>query len=422
MNILLENSLSITSNLEKLLSKLYEGEELTEKNVTTDLSPYKKLIADVINRHLDKVDFKDICSVINVNTPSGVIPVVGTRYVGKESANATVNTRILLVPNSASFTEGGFISTNGTGLGVGKVLHVEAGKILVEVTSGYFSKADNLDNVAVYASSKTTVTAVYSANTNYSSFLENYDGVDITADAEIEADLKEIVNIISNIEINCTTKSLSSGYTVETLSDAISVYGYQYKEKLIETIVNLLARIEKARIFKFMKDNAYVRPNLVLTNSYGVNGAILDVFGDLYVRLNQSAGAITQNTGISDDFVVVASTRIYRALISMAPLTEVEKKVTLPSDMILVEDPFSMADYLCVALKSKADNSAVIYTPFSVEVQSVTDPVDFQQKVKVFARSDIKNNPLATMINDQSKNEMMEITYVDGYSFLNNVF
>ena len=422
MNLLLENSLSISSNLENLLTKLYEQDEINEKNVTADISPYKKLISDVINRRREKVNFKDICTVIETPTSKGVIPVAGMRYTGKESANGTVNTRILFVASSSAFAVDGFISTNGTGLGIGKVLHIEGTKVLVDVTSGYFSKNDNLDNVAVYVASKTTVTNIYSANANYASFLESYDGPDTTADGEIESDLKEIVNLINALEINCTTKSLSSGYTIETLSDAISVYGYDYKARLIETIVNLLERLDKARIFKFMRDNAYARPNIVLTNSYGVNGAILDIFGDLYVRINQSAGAIVQNSGISDDFVVVASTRIYRAIMSMAPLTEVEKKVTLPSDMTLVEDPFSMTDYLCVALKSKGDNSAVIYTPYSVEVQNVTDPVDFKQKVKVFSRSDVVNNPLATKQNDQSKNEMMEITYIDGYSSLNNVF
>lgn len=423
MSFLLENSIDISSNLDKLLKKLYESDEINEKNVTADISPYKMLITDVIKRATEKAVFKDICSVIQTPTASGVIPVMGWKYVGKESSGATpANVRVLVVEDASSFTVGGDISSNGLGAGVGKVLYKETGKLLVEVTSGFFAKTYAVDNTAVFSAQETTVTEVFSANGNYSSFLEEYAAPLLTANGELASDLNEIVNIINKLEILCTTKELSSGYTVETLSDALSTYGIKYKEELIETLINTLEKLEKARIFKFMRDNAYTRPNIDLTSSYGVNGNIIDIFNDLYTRINQSAGAIGANTSIKGDYVVVASTRIYRAILSAAPLAEVEKKVWLPSDMMLVEDQFASMDYLCVALNTKGNNSAVIYTPFSVEVQSVTDPVDFHEKIKVFSRSDINNNPLATFENDQEMNEMMEITYVDGYSSLINVF
>jgi len=423
MNFLLENSIEVSSNLEKLLAKLYESEELTEKNVTADITPYKALITSVIKRATEKTSIKDICSVIETPTSNGIIPVIVQKYVGKESSGANPsNMRVLVVADSTAFTAGEFISTNGVGAGAGKVLYVESGKLLVEVTSGFFAKGYSIDDAASYSAAATTITEVYSANGNFASFLVNYDGNYDTDDGELASDLLEIVNIIGKLEILCTTKSLSSGFTTETLSDSLSVYGIKYREELISTLVNTLEKLEKARIFKFMRDNAYTRPNIVLTNSYGVNDSILSIFNDLYLRINQSAGAISTNTSIAGDFVVVASSRIYRSILSAAPLSEVEKKVWLPSDMMLVEDQFANMDYLCVALNAKGNNSAVLYTPFSVEVQSVIDPVDFHEKIKVFTRSDVKNNPLATLINDQSKNEMMEITYIDGYESLHNVF
>jgi hypothetical protein len=48
----------------------------------------------------------------------------------------------------------------------------------------------------------------------------------------------------------------------------------------------------------------------------------------------------------------------------------------------------------------------------------VTDPVTFQTHILAMVRRDIKNNPLATL--QTGKNEMMELSYVDGYLDLVN--
>jgi hypothetical protein len=426
MSVLLENSLGITSNLEKLLTKLYEVNSLGEAtNIASDIAPYKDIITKVIKRANEKVNFNDFCVVLESNSPSGTIPYQGIKYIGRESDGATpLEMKVFIVQDSSAFTEGEFISTNGAGAGVGKVLHVEEGKLLVQVTSGYFESSYSIDNAETYAVADTTITMIYSANTSYSAFLENYVDVNSTADGEKNSDLKEIVSLIKTLEIACTTKELSSGYTLETLSDSISVYGVDFKKDLIESLSNVLIKLEQARIFKFMRDNAYQRSDIVLTDSYGVNGDIASIFNDLYTRVNQSAGAIRKNSSMSGEVVVTASTNIYRAILSGSPLSEVERKIILPSEITMIEDPYASVEYLCVALNPKKDrnNAAVIYTPYSYEIQSVKDPQDFSEKVHVMSRSDIVANPLATKENDQAKSEMMEVTFVSGYENLNNVF
>lgn len=424
MSLLLENSLTLTSNIEKLINKLYEANPNVDEatNTTADISPYQDMLTNVIKRASEKVRFDDFCFMIEATTPSGKVPYSGMRYVGKESAQAIFDeTFIFVVPDSSAFTEDGDIST---ATATGKVLHVEAGKILVQVLTGEFNATDSIDNVAVFSAEKTTITEVYTANSALSVLLEEYADVLTTTDGEDASDLKEIVNIIKVLEYECTTKKLSSAYTIETLSDAIAVYGYKFREELIETLSNVLAKLEQARIFKFMRDNAYLRPNISMTASYGVNGNILGVFSDLYARINQSAGTIKKNSNINGELVVVASSNVYRAIISASPLAEVERKIILPSEINMVEDPYSYTDYLCVALNPKKDknNSAVIYTPYAFSVEETQDPVDFKEKIMVMSRSDIINNPLATKENVQNKSEMMEVTYVTGYENLNNVF
>lgn len=426
MSLIIENSTKIESNIEKLINKLYEScKEINEKNVSADISPYKDLVTNVIKRANEKVNFNDFCYMVESPVPNGKIPYHGIKYIGKASDETTfTQMKVLIVPDSSAFTEGGDISTNDAVAGIGKVIHVEEGKILVQVTSGSFKQGISIDNVSTYVSEKTTISEVYSANGNYSAFLTDYVDVNTTADGEVNSDLKEIVSIIDTIEILCTTKEISSGYTIETLSDAINVFGYQFKDELIDILANMLMKLEQARIFKFMRDNAYQRPNIVLTNSYAVNGNLLDIFNDLYVRINQSAGRVKRNSNINGELVVVASSDIYRAVLSASPLAEVERKIILPSDITMVEDPYSTVDYLCVALNPKKDrnNAAVVYTPYSFEVQNAVDPVDFNEKVLVMSRSDINNNPLATKENNQVRNEMMEVTFIDGYENLNNVF
>lgn len=427
MSLLLENSLAIHSNLEKLLSKLYEVDESLDEatNKSADIASYKDIITGMITRAEGTINFNDFCYKIDATTPNGKIPYQGIKYIGRESDGATpAQMKVLIVPDSSAFTEGGAISTNGAGAGIGIVLHVETGKILVQVTSGTFAASDPIDNVSVYATQQTTITHVYTANTSFSAFLETYIPANTTAIGEANSDLKEIVSLIKTLEIACTTKEISSGYTVETLSDAISVYGIDFKDRLIEVLSNVLLKLDQSRVFNFMKANAYQRPDIVLTNSYAATGNLLDIFSDVYLRINQSAGEIRKNSKMNGEMVVVASSTIYRAVLSASPLSEVERKIILPSDITMVEDPYSTSEYLCVALNPKIDrnNSAVLYTPYSYEIQSVTDPIDFHEKVHVMSRSDIVTNPLATKENDQGKSEMMEVTYVTGYGSLNNVF
>ena len=427
MSLLVENSTKISSNIEKLISKLYEVDLKIDEatNKSADIAPYKDMITNVIKRAKEKLDFNDFCYVLYATTPKGEIPYQGIKYIGRESDKATPSQmKVFIVPDVSAFPEGSDITTNGAGAGVGKVLHSETGKLLVQVTSGYFLNADSIDNANPYAAEKTTITEVYSANTTFSAFLENYVDVNSTADGEINSDLKEIVSIIKTLEIDCTTKELPSGYTIETLSDAISVYGINFKESLIDTLSNILIELEQSRIFNFMKNNAYQRPDIDLTTSYGVNSSISNVFKDLYARINQSAGAIRRNSKMSGEVSVVASSNIYRALLTANPNVAASKNSMLPSGIRIVEDPYTTSDYLCVALNPFIDrtNSAVIYTPYTYEVQNVVDPENFHENIDVMVRSDIVNNPLAQKENDQEKNEMMEVTYITGYETLKNTF
>jgi len=407
MNILIENSTIDNKPLNEVFRNLYETTN------TSNITSYQGLITSIIQKVAPEAKLADICSVIETKIPSGKIPYLHTYYTGK-SSNITDNIKILTVLDSSVFIEDGDISTLTA---TGEVLHVEENKILVKVLSGMFSANDDIDNAIPFVSSKTNITSVYNAIHSVGTLLPNYGGQYSTLDGETLIDYKELEYKIGTIDINCTTSKIVTGYTIEAFQDLLHIYGENFKEVITKSLSNIISTLEQQKVFAFQRANAAIQPNIVLPDSYGIQGNLADVYNDLYSRANQSIRNIKTKTGISGTFAVIASSNVYAALRSTKDIADVDKRV-LNNRAVLVEDSYAVKDYMLVSLIGPDNNGAVMYIPYSYELKEVTDPVTFQTHILAMVRRDIKNNPLATL--QTGKNEMMELSYVDGYLDLVN--
>ena len=414
----IENSLNETSNLENLLNQY--PIKLNESNSTTNIEGYSALLTKLISRVQEEIKYEDFCSVLDPITSSGKVPYLSSKQTGKDSQGASIedDIKVFIVDDSSSFTEGGDISSStATGL----ILHVELNKILVKTLSGTFVPSDSIDNAIPFVSQETSIEKIYSSIHSVGAILENYSGDYSTETGESLTDYPSIEFKFDLVDINCTSKFIKSDFSKEFLSDMYRSYGVRFNSKLINSLTKIIKDFERQRIWSFQRANAYLRPDIVLTDSYGVNGGISKIYGDLYSRINASIGSIGTNTGISGEYSVICSSNVFAGISTFlkGSIRYANGKHIMPNKALLIEDGYSYRDYLMVILRGPNENGSVLYSPYSMNVISAQDGTDFSEKVKVMVRSDLINSPLATKENDQSKNEMIELTNVDMTSLTN---
>ena len=418
---LLETSLKTETNIIKTFD-IMESKELKENSVS-NINSYKRLLTDLISRVKAKSKLKYLCNVIPTITPEGVVYSYGNRLSGKQSASTVVTDtiRIFLVTDTSSFAVDGSISSDDGAEGTVLFISEEEKYILVKVESGLFKATDLLDNVPTYAGTKATLTSVYNASHMLGTILPDYNGPYSVTDGETLVDFNQTDFSMNGIDLKVESQILNTGYTVESLQDLVANYGIKYRKTFIDTLVQVATEDELNNLFRFLRSTSFVNPNITLTSSYGTQGSINDVYEDLWNRVNQSCGSIGTKTGISGGtYGVSASSKVFSAIKSVlkGDITYVDDTVILPGGIPMIEDGYSIEDYLCVSLIGPNNNGAVIFTPYDLQVMEAIDPKTFDKGVKVLDRYDIVDNPLATKLS--GKNEMSEITFVEGFSSLTN--
>lgn len=404
-DLLIENS--INSAQSSNLTKIFEGLDEAEAGSTTaNMVGYRALVSRVIQRLKQESDIEAFCSVIVPKTSTGVVPVFGEKLTGKQSDEKSVkdNLKIFKFDEAISDAVGDEI-TNGTATAT--ILYKEDIFVLVEVTSGTFVNDDtvstkNLDNI-------------YSALHSMGVLLSEYTGEYSTLEGEELTDSNEVDLELILKETSCTTKDVRSKITKETLADLVRMYGVTYNNSIVKSLTTVLSDATRQRIFTYMRNNAVVRPDLILTNSYGTGAGIDRIYADIYARINQSIGAIGTNTGISaGKYTVIASSNVVAGIKTYLKeaITEKNGISYMPGNVTLIEDGYSTYDYLVVALRGPNNNSAVIHTPYDIVINSATDPDDFVERIVIKGRNDTFNNPLMDLAGSV-KNPMMELTVVD---------
>ena len=435
-DILLENSLQNESNISTLTKALYADEiakdisdlkasgldesSLKESiaNTSSNIASYKRLVTSLINRVKASSDLEYICSVLPTTTPEGKVYAFGNKLSGRKEVSPLANLRIIKLVDASVFSEDGFISTATAS---GTILHLEDDLLLVQVNSGTFAGTNDVDNVETYVASKTTIKSVFTASHALGTMFKEYTGQYSTLTAEELIDRKQIDFTTTEIDVLCKTRLGSTGSTLETIKDMIATHGIKYRPIILNMLEVVMKEVERQDIFTFLKTTATQQPNIVLTNSYGTQSSIPEIYVDIYNRINQSIGSIGTATGISGGkYSVIASTKAYRGLFTALKdaIVMIDNIAYLPGLIPLIEDGYSLSDYITVTLIGPENNSAVLFTPYDVSVAEVTDPDTFAKEIKVIDRYDIVDNPLATKPN--GKNEMCEITYIDGFDSITN--
>ena len=400
------NSVKVKSNI----ANLFTDTELDETNSASNIAGYQSLISKLVKKTQSQSNLKHFCSVIDATTPKGKIPVFTETILGSSGDNSS--TYIFKIEEDQPYAVDATI-TGDTSSATGTVLYVEDNLILVDVTSGDFELGETTDT------STATISEIFDNEWAVGVLLKDIATSNTTETGESAENIKEVQFLLKMVEIECTTKSLNFGYTLESIQDLMSTTGAtrRWAENLIiNSARRVIDMINKQKVISFMKSNARVRGTIDLTDVVGNNGGIESVYASIYARINHSIGAIGTNTGIEGSYSVLASSDAYAGIMTYlkGDLVLKDGYVLLPNGAKLIEDGYSLDNYVLVTLADlDTNNSAVFYTPYSYSIESVLDGDTLQEVSQIKVRSDVVNNQIIDLVD--SKNYMMEYSQITGF-------
>lgn len=180
----------------------------------------------------------------------------GTSETGK-SGNFD-NMVLLTLADGTNFPEDGDIS--GQASGVGTVIFkstVFPNNILVKVTSGAFTAAQNVDDADTYAAAATTISAVYDNDSVYGHLLPDYGGPLSTADGEaLGIDMSEMGLEVTSKTVTAQTHKLKTKWSQELAEDLQNEQGVSAEAVLGGIAKDQLIREMNRRFIALVESNA----------------------------------------------------------------------------------------------------------------------------------------------------------------------
>lgn len=363
-------------NKEKLdLAMKISERVLNESNVTADIAPFATLMTDIIYRVYSNSLVGEIADVQPLTTPSGKIGTLYSTYTGKDGqSHNNANIKVIRISDVTGYSENGTLSTS---TGTAKILYIENdGDVLIEVLTGTIQKGQTaLENSA-------EITSVITNRTYASRIFDKYSNPTLTNE-ETNARTLSFELIFSNIET--VSRKLKSVFTAEAIEDLRNMYGIEVANELIvkEFAAEMISEIDM-EIINYLRTIATPSGDLVLSNSYGINGDIMAVGNDLYANIYKNSMKIAKDTKRRQNFFILGDA-VSLALLMTNPLhVSAESDVKnsyymgkLGEQYSLYLDPFATDNYILVGYtdkKTEIGDSGLIYAPYTVNTIEATDP------------------------------------------------
>lgn len=360
---------------------------------SSDISQFPTLLSDIIYRVYSNSLVGEIADVQPLKTPIGKIGTLYATYTGDESATDSSAITVLKISDVTGYDVGSIISTAAAS---GKILYIENdGDILVEITSGIFAVNDvTIENTA-------TISSVIS-NRNYASrvFSDYSLATERSVPKSISFELK-----FNDIEVK--SRKLKSIFSSESIEDLRKMYGIDVANEMIvkEFAAEIIQEIDM-EIIDYLRKIATPSSDLVLANSYGINGDIMAVGNDIYANIYKNAMKISKDTKRKQNFFVLADSNTM-ALLMTNPLhisPESDKKNSyymgkLGTQYSLYLDPFSTEQYVVVGYtddKNGTGDSGLIYAPYTNTIIEAQDQDKGNNIFFNFVRYGYTNHPQDT--------------------------
>lgn len=211
-----------------------EAEFLKETTFANSVGDYKPVLISMLRRIMPAQIGPRVLGTWGMAAPSQQIFAIRSVYQNTATNPVTrANSVMLTLADASAFTVGGDITGQASGAGV--VRHIDGNNMLVEVSSGTFTPAANVDNANPYSAAATTISAVYENEAIFKPILKNYAGPYSTANGEaLSTNMKQLGFKIDTATIVAETHKINTKWTGELEQDMASVHGMNAEQVLTQ--------------------------------------------------------------------------------------------------------------------------------------------------------------------------------------------
>jgi hypothetical protein len=195
---------------------------ILETTVAGDIAGYNKVLIPMLRRAIPANIALDITGVQPMTGPTGLVFYSYETYQNdsvNELKRPASNSILATLADATNFTVGGAISSTADAY-VGVIRHKEGNNLLIDTTSGTLVVGVDVDNVASFVASETTVSAVYENEVAFDILFSNYSGTYTTAAGEaLTTDMKEVGLEIESTTVTAASRKLKVRWTDEMEED-----------------------------------------------------------------------------------------------------------------------------------------------------------------------------------------------------------
>lgn len=357
---------------------------INESNVSANVEPYTKKIQPLLRRVIPSLLAMEIAGVQPVESPDSSVYAIKSRYAGNKTDGLVANTSKLIVfTGTTAVAVGNTITSAGGAVGV--VKYVEAGKALVNVTSGTFVEGEEFDVGATFTNDgdELTISAIYSTETAFKQILKGYSGPYTTANGEALGDsMNQIKVTIEKLPVTVKTRALKAEFTQELVQDMQAMHGAAADQELmmfLETEINLDLDRE---IIDTYKGVATALPDFAVATANSSQGRWnMEMYAGLWQRILKSANSLAARNRRGKGNILVTTAGVISALEALGKfkMTAYETGVStgenqattfvgvLSNGMKVYQDWFATEEYAMIIYKGQGTqmDAGVIYAPFT---------------------------------------------------------
>ena len=412
----------------KLIVETLKDNSLKESSGSTAMAPWEPLIYPLLNHLYNEMLITQIADVQPTKSPSAKIAALYSIYTGDKSLSDGIHletSRIIALDDTTGIAVGDSLTFSAAGA-VAEVIFKEGTFLLVRI--------DIVDNAVpkILVTNTTDIgtvevpdvrTVTYSSvnRTSIKKVFKNYSGPFLDDNSLVKNVEFEVRTILKEVK----SRKIKSKFTKEKLQDYMAYFGVEGTELAGKTLSTEIKQEIDIETIAYLRDIATPMNDVVLLNSYGIQGDIMAVASDIYTNIYNAAEQIVRAIRKPRKMFVLADSSTCALLLTNPLHTKtkpdeenpyyVGKVGTLP----LMCDFYSTDHYVLIGYMGEKDctgDCGLIYSPYSNLIATAVDPDTFQEHFMLISRYFMTRHPqdTGTDIGDSDFFRIFSIDHGDG--------
>jgi hypothetical protein len=384
---------------------------ILETTVAGDIAGYNKVLIPMLRRAIPQNIAMDIAGIQPLAGPTGLIFYSYETYQN-DTDTATLkrpasDSIIATLADATAFTVGGAISSTADAY-VGVVRHKEGNNLLIDTTSGTLVVGVDVDNVASFVGSETTVSAVYENEVAFNVLFSNYSGPYATATAEaLSGTMKELGLEVESATVTATSRALKVKWTDEMEEDFQALHNTNAQSWLSSAATREMVNSTNRELLNAIATQAAAGGTTAFdfeSPAEGVDGRgrwEREIYENLALLINRTKMAIAATNKEGAGNFAVCSPNVLAALQSLKGFDDTGVDIAKSPyqgtilGLKLYVDLRATSDFINIGYKGGDETKAgVFYSPYkAISVKRMVAEESGQPRMIFKSRYAVTNNP-----------------------------